>query len=103
MSLHSASSTADLWYQVAEPPVVHTTCLSMYNQLLVIGGLDSNGKHTSAVYKYNQISDSWRVISHMTTRRSQCFAAVLPSNQLMVVGGLTGTVETDLVELATVQ
>ena len=52
---------------------------------------------------YNPDSDSWEVISHMATPRYLCFAAVLPNNQLMVVGGGTGRGTTDSVELATVE
>ena len=44
-----------------------------------------------AVYTYNQSANSWNVISHMATARKDCFAAVLPNNQLMVVGGQTKT------------
>jgi N-acetylneuraminic acid mutarotase len=40
---------------------------------------------------YSQSTNSWNVISHMTTARRYCFAAVLPNNQLMVVAGKTIT------------
>ena len=98
--------TADVWNKVAAPPVTNTTCVSILGRLLTIGGWDSNVKPTTAVHMYNPDSDSWEVISHMTTPRRQCFAAVLPNNQLMVVGGYTGVPlysETDSVELATVE
>ena len=39
----------------------------------------------------------------MGTPRWQCIAAVLPNNQLVVVGGYTAANETDLVELAHVK
>ena len=38
----------------------------------------------------------------MTTPRYNCFAGVLPNNQLMVVGGHTGRDYTNSVELATI-
>ena len=79
--------TADVWNKVAAPPVTDTTCVSILGRLLTIGGMDSNNKPTTAVYMYNPDSDSWEVISHMATPRYYCFAAVLPNNQLMVVGG----------------
>ena len=94
--------TADVWNKVAAPPVTNTTCVSILGRLLTIGGRDSNGKPTTAVYMYNPDSDSWEVISHMATPRYDCCAAVLPYNQLMVVGGETGYGKTDLVELAAV-
>ena len=59
-----------------------------------------SGKHTTTVYMYNSTTNSWVIISHMTTGRCNCFTAVLPDNRLMVVGGVTDSGETDFVELA---
>ena len=101
-----SSPTADVWNKVTAPLVRHTACVSNLGRLLTIGGMDSNNKSTTAVYMYNPDSDSWEVISHMATPRCDCYAAVLPNNQLMVVGGVTDNImhdETDSVELATVE
>ena len=95
--------TAGVWNTVAAPPVTHTTCVSTHGQLLAIGGRDLNYQATTAIYMYDRPTDSWEVISHMTTPRYDCYAAVLPNNQLMVVGGGTENSETDSVEIATVE
>ena len=95
--------TANVWNQVAAPPVTNTTCVSIHGRLLTIGGIGSNGKHTTAVHMYNPTTDSWDVISHMRIPRIYCFAAVLPNNQLMVVGGESDRGDTDSVEVATVE
>ena len=91
-----------IWIKVADLPVTHSACVSLYCQLLVVGGKDSRAKPTSALHMYNPATNSWQVISHMATPRSSCFAAVLPDNQLMVVGGETDSGKTDKVEIATV-
>jgi hypothetical protein len=93
---------ARVWKEVAAPPVTETTCVSIHTQLLTIGGKDSNREPTSAVHMYNPTTDSWEVISHMGTPRYNCIAAVLPNNQLMVVGGYLGHVSTDSVEFASI-
>ena len=99
----SLSDKASIWRQVVDLPVVRSTCESFHGRLLAIGGQDDSGKATTAVYEYSSTSNSWKVISHMTTGRYSCFTAVL---QLMVVGGgadpsiYTGL--TDTVELASV-
>ena len=52
---------------------------------------------------YNPTVNSWEVISHMITRRWNCIAAVLPNNELMVIGGSSvgfAAVATDSVEFA---
>ena len=99
----AASAYKDsVWRQVADLPVTHSTCESFHGRLLAIGGKMGSGKHTTAVHMYNSTTNSWEVISHMTTGRRDCFTAVLPDNQLMVMGGWTDGGVTDVVELASV-
>ena len=88
LSLSNGSSGGTgVWSRVADLPVTESTCVTFCGQLLAIGGRDSDMKSTTAVYMYNPSTNSWNVISHMTTARYRSFAAVLPDNQLMVVGG----------------
>ena len=96
-------STPGVWNQVTAPPVTHTTCVSIHDQLLAIGGANSQNKSITAVHMYYPSTDSWEVISHMATPRRYCFTAVLPNNQLMVVGGIHYSRELNSVELATVE
>jgi hypothetical protein len=86
----SNSGSSGVWSKLPNLPVTRSTCVTFCGQLLAVGGRDSDSKPTTVVYMYNQATNSWNVISHMTTARKACFAAVLPNNQLMVVGGLTG-------------
>ena len=79
--------------------------MTLHGQLLAIGGVDSEDKPSTAVHMYQPTIaiDSWEVISHMTTPKYHCLAAVLPDNQLMVVGGrTTGRKICDSVEFGTV-
>ena len=96
---------ARVWKEVAAPPVTLTTCVSVHGRLLVIGGLGSDGKPTSAIHMYDPTTDSWDVISHMGTPRRDCIAAVFPNNQLMVVGGYISVCgsATDSVEFASIE
>ena len=98
----SLEDKARVWSQVANLPVIGSTCESFHGRLLALGGMESR-KGTTAVYMYNSTTNSWEIISHMTTGRSCCFTAVLPDNRLMVVGGYINLFSTtDSVELATV-
>ena len=85
----SSKHSIILWNRVADLPVMYSTGVSLHGQLLAIGGMDSDNKPTTAVHMYQPTTNSWKVISHMTTPRYRCLAAVLPDNQLMVVGGWT--------------
>ena len=99
----SLTSTPKVWHQLADTPVTLSTCASLQGKLLAVGGKDSNDKYTTAIYMYNPTTNSWEVISHMATPRSRCLVAVLPHNELMVVGGSThGGSRTNSVEFATI-
>ena len=89
---------AEVWRQVEDLPVTQSTCESFNGQLLAVGGQKG---YTTAVYMYNSTTNSWRIISHMTTGRYRCLTAVLHDDRLMVIGGLIGYDSTDSVELAT--
>ena len=98
----SLASRPKVWHQLADTPVTLSTCASLQGRLLVVGGKDSDDKDTTAIHMYNPTTNSWEVISHMATPRYRCSVAVLPHNQLMVVGGFTDYDETDFVEIASI-
>ena len=91
-----------IWRPIADLPVEHSTLVTLNGQLLAVGGQDYRNK-TNNIYSYNRETNSWEVISHMPTPRYQCLVAVLPHNELMVVGGWTTTGDTDKIEIASVE
>ena len=91
-----------IWRPIADLPVEHSTLVTLNGQLLAVGGQDYRNK-TNNVYSYNRETNSWEVISQMPTPRYQCLVAVLPHNELMVVGGWTTTGDTDKIEIASVE
>ena len=86
---NSKSGGTGVWSKLPDLPVRESTCVTFCGRLFAVGGLGSDRKSTTAVYMYNPSTNSWNVISHMTTARRNCFAVILPDNQLMVVGGET--------------
>ena len=56
-----------VWTTGIAPPVTETTCVSIQNRLLAIGGKGSDEEPTAAARIYNPATDSWEVISHMWT------------------------------------
>ena len=104
------SLQSSVWSRITSLPVTQSVCVSLNGQLLAIGGYSNADKNvTTDVHWYNQDTKSWEVISHMIKPRCRCFAAVLPGNQLMVVGGNSqsyvqsdGDDQTDSVEFALV-
>ena len=95
------------WNKIANLPVFRSTCISFRGQILAFGGEDSEKKSTTAVHAYDQRTNSWSLTDHLITARTGCFVALLPTNQLMVVGGWTKralllfTVKTNDIEFGT--
>ena len=99
----SLVNKTSLWRQLADLPLIRSTYEYFHGKLLAFGGYDRKSRNSStAVYTYNSTTNSWDVISHMTTGRCACFTAVLPDNQLVVLGGLTGRDVINTVEIASV-
>ena len=83
-----SADSSNVWKEIA-PLLVHfSTPVIFHGRLLAIGGCESGVNPTSAVQEYDPATNSWKVISHLSTRRHRCFAAVLPNDTLMVMGGI---------------
>jgi len=92
-----------VWHQLADTPFTFSTCASLHGRLLAVGGEGSDDKETTAIHIYNTTTNTWEVISHMTTPRSHCLVAVFPHNELTIVGGfILGGDMTDSVEIASI-
>ena len=107
-SSHTAHAANTVWKEVGDLPAFNATCVSLNGRLLAIGGRGrsvSRLPRQTAIRMYDPATNSWTIISHMSMRRSRCFAAVLPDNQLVVVGGVWNPLPTDIndniVEIAT--
>ena len=99
---YSLTRNPPAWHKCTDLPVTDSTCATLNEQLVVVGGRDSYGKYSDNIYSYNTKTKSWDVISHMPISRCLCLVAVLPGNKLMVVGGETYTGDTHKFDIATV-
>ena len=87
LGLQPSTDSPKVWQEAAPIPVYRSSLVTLHGRLLAVGGCDSASNPTSAVYQYDTATNSWKVISHMSTKRYQCFTAVLPDNTLLVAGG----------------
>ena len=81
------SSSLLIWHRIADAPAYLSTCAAVNGELLAVGGCDKDDKPTAAVHKYNSKTNLWDIISDMPTARNRSLVAVLPTNEMMVVGG----------------
>jgi kelch-like protein 18 len=102
LSSSSSSLTSSLWYKVADAPAYSSTCAAINGELLAVGGLDEDEKPSSAIHKYNPTTNSWDLISNMPTARYDCLIAVLPTNEMMVVGGRDECENLRIVEISNI-
>ena len=84
------------WRQAAHAPHYGSTAVCVGEVLLAIGGESAAGERTSAIAAYNPTSDSWEDIGHMTTPRYRPLVALLPSNELIVAGGIGGYTKVEI-------
>ena len=86
---YTNSSDGDsMWTRLASIPVEQdSTLATLRGRVLAIGGLDDDDDPTGAIHCYDVATNSWSVIGETPTPRCRVLTAVLPSNELMVVGG----------------
>ena len=85
------------------PCSIHSTYVSFCGHLLAIGGqylYNIIYNSSNKVYAYKPTTNSWEEVSQMSIARCPCFAVVLPTNELMVVGGRDSCQSVDSVEFA---
>ena len=98
--LQSSSSSSSIWHRVADAPAYWSTCAAVNGGLLAVGGRDEDNRLISAIHKYNPATNSWDLISNMPTAKSRSLIAVLPTNEIILVGG--GICHRDKVEIASI-
>ena len=84
----NSSDGGSVWTRLASIPVEEdSTLATLRGRMLAIGGEDAAGNPTRDIHCYDVATNSWSVIGEIPTPRYHALAAVLPSNELVVVGG----------------
>ena len=84
----NSSDGGSMWTRLARIPVEEdSTLVTLRGCVLAIGGKKYSGL-TGAIHCYDVATNSWSVIGEMPTPRYLVLTAVLPSNELVVVGGV---------------
>ena len=92
-----------LWRNLPNIPVTLWASLTtLRGQVLSIGGNDkkNDGVSTGAIHRYDRSTNSWIFVGEMPTPRYRPLVTVLPSNELIAVGGRDGTTNHGLCEIA---
>ena len=85
--LTNSSDRGFVWTRLASIPVERdSTLATLSGHVLAVGG-HNKSISTGAIHCYNVATKSWSVIGEMPPPRFRVLTAVLPSNELVVVGG----------------
>ena len=76
-----------VWREIKNLPVTLSTLTTLGGHLLAIGGRSESHGSTADVHCYDHQTDSWHVVSKMKNKRYESLSAVLPEDQLLIVGG----------------
>ena len=82
--------SGSVWTKLANIPVPYWASLTtVRGRILSVGGKDqlSSGTPTGDIHCYDATSKSWSAVGEMPTPRPWPLVAVLPSHELIVVGG----------------
>ena len=85
----SLATKPGVWREIKKLPVTWSTLTTLGGHLLAIGGESDVlfSDPTANVHCYNHQTNSWHVVSKMMTQRYHLLSAVLPGDQLLIVGG----------------
>lgn len=89
-SCYTSSNDDSVWSALAKIPVPNDCSLTVVKEcVLAVGGAeDTFGDNmTNAIHSYNVATDTWSVMDQMPTARSHALTALLPNNELVVIGG----------------
>ena len=70
---------SNAWKEICHLPVPHATLVTYDDHLLAIDGFEH--------YRYDSDTNTWNVVSQFKNKRSECFAVILPPDQLIILGG----------------
>ena len=82
----SLATKPGVWREIKNLPVAQSTLTTLGGHLLAIGGWSDSHGPTANVHRYDHQTDSWHVVSKMKNERCLPLSAVLPEDQLLVVG-----------------
>jgi hypothetical protein len=101
--LLKSSKSCSVWTRLTNVPMQHSSIATLRGHVLAIGGRDGDDHPTGAIHCYDVTTNSWSIVGEMPTPRSQVLTAVLPSDELVVAGGLSESSNTcDITNIGTV-
>ena len=81
------TQTQSSWMTLPDTPLQYSTALAINGTLLAVGGT----RGSTTIYHYQPSSRSWIKAGELPAGRSYCCCTVLPSGEVLVAGGVSGS------------
>ena len=75
------------WKKLPNPPYLIYTLASISGCLLAVGGGEEKIHPTKAIHGYCPVTNTWSIVGELPEPRRDCITALLPSGELLVMGG----------------
>ena len=80
-------NTTTSWKVLPDSPLYRSVPFTSHNMLLTAGGQYDSGEDSSHIYCYDPVTSQWEKVGDLPEPRWGCSCTVLPSTELLVVGG----------------
>ena len=87
----SKQATPTLWQVISDTPLKLSAPLNVRGSLLAVGEWDDRYSPRSSIYLYQPDTRRWVKVEDLPTARYNCTCSVLPSGEVIVVGGQAGS------------
>lgn len=84
---HATSAARAPRWTVTPISLKNSTCVSINNSLLAVGGENNSDERSLAICLYDPETRQWNKAGELPTPLAVCACAALPSGQLVVMGG----------------
>ena len=98
----SSTSTPPQWHTLPDTPLEYSAALALHGSLLAVGGCHDRQHRSSAIHLYQPGSRQWVKVGDLPTARSHCSCTLLPSGEILVVGGWDNNGRISRVDVASV-
>ncbi len=90
----SSSDGVSMWTRLVRIPEQYASLVTVSDRVLAIGGSeDVHGDHpTASIHGFDRATNSWSVIGQLPTPLRRVLTVVLPTNEVIVVGGMKGSI-----------
>ena len=98
----TSTKKAMVWHCMSDLPVTLSTCVTLSDRVVAVGGSDSDGNSTDAVRMYDPQPNKWLVVGFMPTARSECLAVTVQKS-IITAGGYSTAKWSRKVEVGSLQ